>query len=216
MGASVQTARTQGRPQVPAPPRSRGTSPRGRLASGLVRCLLVAVLASCDGDRSDAAPLPTLTAVPVPSSFGPSASPSPSASPTPDEQAELLSQYRKFWLSLTPVSRMPAAQRRAALAPVAEDPALKSLLAGMQANDRAGEVFYGAHVPHPKPVPISPDGRTALVDDCQDSRHTGLADKSSLKPKTQGVARNHVSVTMKRSPGSSWKVAFVAYTKTPC
>lgn len=110
---------------------------------------------------------------------------------------------------------MPAAKRRAELAKLAVDPALKSLLAGMVTADRKGQVLYGANLPRPT-VKVAPDGGTALIDDCQDSSKAGVATKSTLKPVTAGVARNHVSVTMKRQAGDLWKVAFVSYTKTPC
>ncbi len=124
-------------------------------------------------------------------------------------------QYRKFWDSLTPISRMPAPERRAVLAQLAVDPALKSLLAGMTQADAKGEVFYGAAVPRPT-VRINPDATTALVDDCQDGAQAGIADKSTGEKKTVGVARNRVSVTMKKQPGELWKVAYVDYTKSPC
>ncbi len=81
--------------------------------------------------------------------------------------------------------------------------------------DAKRQVFYGADVPRPK-VRISPDGATALVDDCQDSTGAGIADRDTGKHLTVGVARNHVAVTMKRLLGDDWKVAFVSYTKTPC
>jgi hypothetical protein len=202
MSAASLTLRTRRRPIALV---RNVASSRRRDGRRIVGCFLVGVLTSC-GAHSAAQPGRAASSVPI-----------PSASPaTADDQTALLAQYRKFWSSLTPVSRMPAAERRAALAGLAVDPALKSLLKGMAANDAASEVFYGAHLPNPKPVPVSPDGSTALVDDCQDSTRTGLADKLTLKPKTRGVPKNHVNVTMKRSSGGVWKVAFVAYTKTPC
>jgi hypothetical protein len=145
----------------------------------------------------------------------PSTASAPTPSPTQDEQALLLDQYRKFWTLLTPVSRMPAGERQAQLLQVATDPALKSLLDGMRKADAKRQVFYGAGVPRPT-ARISPDGGTALVDDCQDGSKAGIADRDSGKRLTVGVARNHVMVTMKRQQGAIWKVAFIAYTKTPC
>ena len=110
---------------------------------------------------------------------------------------------------------MPAAARRAQLAKFTLDPELKSLVAGMSATDRKGQVYYGADRPRATQASISPDGTTAVVNDCQDSTHSGLASRASGEHLTVGVARNHVVVTMKKSSGV-WKVAFVAYTKTPC
>ena len=132
-----------------------------------------------------------------------------------DEQQTILGQYRKFWASLTAVSRMPATRRRAALAPFTTDPELKSLLAGMLATDAKGQVFYGADKPRASQASVAPDGHKAVVDDCQDSSAAGVARRSDFAPLTKGRSRNHVVVTMKK-PGDTWKVYFVAYTKTPC
>jgi hypothetical protein len=137
-------------------------------------------------------------------------------SPTPvDEQAALLLQYRKFWASLTSISNMPAEQRREALTQVAVDPALKSLLAGMDDADAKQQVLYGENIPRPT-VRIDPAATTALVDDCQDSSMAGVEERASGKRLTVGTARNRVSVTMKRQPGEPWKVAYVDYANSPC
>ena len=140
----------------------------------------------------------------------------PSSSPTPaDEQEALLAQYRKFWASLTSVSRMPAAQRRVVLAALAVDPALKSVLYGMSQADLKRQVLYGANLPRPR-VRINPDSTTALVDDCQDSSRAGVADRATGRRVTIGVTRNHVSATMKKKPGELWKIAFIDYAKSAC
>lgn len=175
-----------------------------RVASGLAGCLLLVGAAACNGGGSAAQPRASTSES------------SPVASPTPvDEQVALLAQYRKFWASLTPVSRMPAAQRRDVLAQLAVDPALKSLLAGMRNADAKGQVFYGADVPRPT-VRINPDATTALVNDCQDSSKAGIAEKATGKRLTVGTPRNRVSVTMKKKPGELWKVAYVDYAKSSC
>lgn len=206
MSASPSTPLARGRHELASAP--RGARRRPALVYALVGALGCG-LAGCASNADGAA---TSLPSPSPSRTAPS---TPPASPA-DSQAALLSQYRKFWASLTPISRLPETERRLALSELAVDPALRSLLKGMQANDSAGEVFYGAHVTHPEPVPISPDGKTALVDDCQDSTGTGLANRLTLKPKTRGVRNNHVNVTMKKSADGAWRVAFVAYTKSPC
>jgi hypothetical protein len=184
---------------------SGGDAARPRPRTLLVGSLLFAALAGCNGSgRVQVEPIAT------------GSSPSATGSATPvSEQQAILSQYRTFWSSLTSVSRMPAAQRRTALAAYAVDPELKSLLAGMARIDAKGQTFYGAHIPRATSASISPDGLTAVVNDCQDSTRTGLARRSDLAPLTKGVARNHVVVTVKRSAGA-WKIYFVSYTKTPC
>lgn len=179
---------------VPAPRRS---------ARVLAGSLLLAALAGCNhGSGVQLSPLSSTL-------------PNASSSPSPTEEAAVLGQYRTFWSSLTAVSRMPAGAREAALARYTVDPELRSLLAGMLATDRRGEVYYGADVPRASQASIAADGLTAVVNDCQDSTHSGVATRAGGQPLTAGVARNHVVVTMKKAAGL-WKVAFVAYTKTPC
>lgn len=179
------------------------------LAATSLRCACVGALLLGLAGCNDANGI----AVHAPATSSPTASPTPSSA---SEQQAILGQYRKFWSSLTSVSRMPASQRRAALTPFTMDPELKSLLAGMVATDRKDEVFYGAHMPRAEKASLSPDGSRAVIDDCQDSSRTGLARRSDLAPLTKGMIRNHVVVTMRRADNAVWKVYFVSYTKTPC
>ena len=184
---------------------SRDGSPVRRLMkSVLVGSLLLATAAGCNGNSKGVGIKPVATG----------STPSVTSSVTPSLQDQVLTQYRAFWAQLTPISRMPAPNRRAALAPYAIDPELKSLLAGFSKLDAKGQVLYGANKPRPV-VSISPDGATAVVNDCQDSTAAGAANRATSQPATKGVARNHVVVTMKRS-SVVWKVYFVSYSKTPC
>ncbi len=201
MGASPLQPASRRRRSVPR----RGPSLDGCRISALAACLLAGVLSSCNAQDTAAKAAPK-------GSTSIAASPAPT---TVDEQAALLLQYRKFWSSLTPVSRMPAAQRRDVLAELAVDPALKSLLAGMAEADAKKQVLYGENVPRPT-ARVNPDATTALVDDCQDSSSAGVADKQTDKRLTVGIPRNRVSVTMKKQPGGLWKVAYIDYANSPC
>jgi hypothetical protein len=199
-------ARNEARSDAAHTPMPKGSpsNPRTVRLSLVAAALFVGAVAGCnDSPRTNASPIVNsgTTARPTPSTTG--------------EQAAILSQYRLFWSSLTPVSRMPAAARRGELAKFTVDPELKSLLAGMLRTDQKGEAFYGAHIPRATSASPSADGLTAVVNDCQDSTKTGLARRSDLAPLTKGVLRNHVLVTMKKSAGI-WKVAFVSYSQTPC
>lgn len=206
MSASPHLPPTVGRDGGPGRA-SRETSGRHPQTRLLVRSVLpLVLLAGCSSDGPDVA-----TEAPSPTG-SPSVTATPSAS---SEQELVLGQYRKFWASLTAVSRMPAAERRAALAPYTVDPQLKSLLAGMAATDKKGQVFYGADKPRATQASISSDGARAVIDDCQDSTGAGVADLKSGKRLTFGSARNHVVVTMQRVD-SEWKVYFVSYTQKPC
>jgi hypothetical protein len=97
----------------------------------------------------------------------------------------------------------------------ATDPELSSLLRGMADADRKGQVFYGRDLLRTKLKSLSDSSGVAVVDDCMDSRGSGLADRKTGRELTAGVARNHAVTTMHRV-GSTWLVAFVSYTKTPC
>jgi hypothetical protein len=94
------------------------------------------------------------------------------------------------------------------------NPELSSVLTGMSKLDAKGEVLYGQNRPRPT-VKVSPNGLTAVVDDCQDSSQAGTANRRSMQPLNVGSERNHVVVTMKKA-SQDWKLAFVAYTTKPC
>lgn len=202
------------RPSKPVPAPRRAAVPM-RLRTGLlIGTVITGLLGGC---TDDAHPVVVRSSPPMTSPA--SAPPSSVSAPSPavlDEQQRALAQYQRFWSSLTPISKMLAAQRGARLAAVVINPELSSLVAGMSKNDQQGQVFYGAQVPHPRPLRVTPDGGTAVVDDCQDSSHTGLATRTTMTPVTVGVPHNHVVVTMKRASNDLWKIAFVSYTKTPC
>jgi hypothetical protein len=102
------------------------------------------------------------------------------------------------------------------LSPYTADPELKSLLHGMATADTKGQVFYGQDALRPRLLRLSVQQGVAVVDDCQDSSHSGLADRSTGRHLTVGVARNHVVVTMHRADDDRWRVAFVSYSRTKC
>lgn len=148
---------------------------------------------------------------------GASLSPSPSVAPTSSsDESTILAQYRSFWRELSSASTAAASARPTMLASYATDPALKSLIDGMRTADTRGEIFYGTNQPRPRIAQISIARGVALVDDCQDSSHAGIARKSTGKRITVGVARNHVVVTMHRAADTKWRVAFITYPKTSC
>ena len=205
MSASTQQPPAHG-PQGGLVRASRDDGPTRPIAKSLlVGSLLLATAVGCNGNSKGVGIKPPTT----------SPTPTVTATATRSVQDAILTQYRAFWAKLTPISRMPAADRRAALAMFTVDPELKSLLAGMAATDAKGQVFYGADLPRAASASVSPDGSRAVVDDCQDSSRAGNADRRSGQKLTVGVARNHVVTTMSRS-GDVWKVYFVSHTKTPC
>ncbi len=140
---------------------------------------------------------------------------SPSVDPA-QVSGDALMTYRAFWAALIPVSRLPARQRLSQLSVVAADPELSSLLRGMAAADRKGQAFYGRDLIRPKLVGHPGPNQSTVVDDCMDSRQSGLVDLKSGRKLTAGVARNHVVTTLHQTPDGGWRVVFVSYTSSPC
>jgi hypothetical protein len=201
MSASSLTPPTR-RPQAPAP---RGPSSRRGVTRSLVGFLLIGVTGCAGGSMSG----PT-TPSPVPASATPAGTPPPVG-----DEASILLQYEKFWADLATTSKLPADQRREALAKLTVDPQLTSVLKGLQELDRKGHVLYGVNKPRPK-VQIAADQKRAVVDDCQDSSAAGTAEAATGKRLTVGKPRNHVVVTMQKGLDGIWKMAFASYTKKPC
>lgn len=211
MSPSIVRPAQRHRHSEPMPAPRRSAAPRGRHSGLVVGAVIACLLSGCSAGST-----PTAVNAPPTAVGSPTASRSSTpARAVPDRQALLLAQYRAFWSSLAAVSRMPATKRRKVLSAVVIDPALRSALANMAELEARGQVLYGRNQPRPT-AKISPDGITAVVNDCQDSTHAGVATQRTLAPVTVGVARNHVVVTMKKVDGSAWKIAFISYTKTPC
>lgn len=211
-GGGVTIAPDSTRPS-PVRPAAKAPSgrPLGRSASAGILTAMVALVSACAAHAP--ASVGPLGPSPTPSLSAAAAVTSPSASSS--ERSLLLSQYNQFWSSLASVSRLDASRRRPALSATAVDPALKSIVAGMEELERKNEVLYGRDLTRPA-VQVTADGLTAVVNDCQDSSKAGAANRQSHLRLTAGVARNHVFVTMKKDNAATWKVAFVAYSRTPC
>jgi hypothetical protein len=193
---------------VPTPGQERHgrtVEPARSIAWFVAVAALVLGVVGCGGSKPTAEP-----------SSSPVATSAPTSPPlSPSAQQTILAQYAAFWAQLTPVSEAPAGQRKAMLAPYVVDPELSSLLRGMSAAASKGQVFYGRDKLRPRLTQLSDARGVAVVDDCQDSRGSGLAERSNGRKITAGVARNHVVTTMHRVNGR-WLVAFVSYTKTAC
>jgi len=140
------------------------------------------------------------------------------ASPNPTAVAETraLTQYTAFWSELTPASRAAPGKRLQMLSQVSGDPELASLLHGMAHADQLGQVFFGQDVPRPKIAVFSLPRGIAVIDDCADSRSTGLQDRKTGRHLTVGVSRNHIVATMHLGADGEWRVVFVTYPKTSC
>ncbi len=180
---------------------------RSAAATRLVGSLLVLAVASACSSGPAGGHLQVQASVP--------ALASPSIDPL-QVPGNALVTYRAFWAALIPVSRLPAGQRHSQLSVVAADPELSSLLRGMAAADRKGQAFYGRDLPSPKLVGHPGPNQSTVIDDCMDSRQSGLLDLKSGRKLTAGVARNHVVTTLHQPPDGGWRVVFVSHTSSPC
>jgi hypothetical protein len=85
----------------------------------------------------------------------------------------------------------------------------------MARGDQTGTVFYGQDRPRPSITELSTQQGLAVVRDCQDSSHSGNAERSTGRRLTVGVARHLVISTMHLADGT-WRVSFVSYENSPC
>lgn len=207
MAGSVSRVKT---PLAPGPAAARGhRSSTAASARSVARFIAIAAViagvAACGGSKPAAQPSTSPIAT----------SPPTTPASSPSVRQTILAQYDAFWAQLTPASKAPASQRKQMLASYTVDPELSSLLRGMSDAESKDQVFYGRDKLRPRLSQLSEQQGVAVVDDCQDSRGSGLADRSTGRKLTAGVARNHVVSTLHRVRGR-WLVAFVSYTKTSC
>lgn len=176
---------------------------------GLVALAIIASLAGCNsssGVDTSEGPEPGTTTPSTTATTTPAASPSASALP---EAEAILSQYRKFFASLTPLSKEPYAVRYPAMQKLAVDPELTTAMSGIAASQALGEVGYGSATVRPKITSIK--GVVAALTDCQDNSTVGRQKKASGKKVTVGRANQLAKVAMKRGADGIWRVATVEY-----
>jgi len=154
-------------------------------------------------DTSGGSPAPVATATPTTTA---TATPSARAFP---EQAAIVSQYRAFFASLTPLSKVTYAVRYPGMRKLAVDPELTRVMGGIAAAQAAGEVAYGDLVVRPAISSITRD--TAALTDCQDNSHHGRMKVATGKVVTVGRSNQLAKVTMRRGRDGVWRIATVEY-----
>lgn len=179
---------------------------RSRFLGGAAALAGVLVLSGCGRssqvDTSGGPPAPVATATPTRT-----ATPTPSTKALP-KQAAILSQYRAFFASLTPLSREKYAVRYPAMQKLV-DPELTRVMGGIAAANSAGEVYYG--VPESRPVITSIAGDSASLTDCQDTSRAGRIKQVTGKIVTVGGKNDFARITMKRGGDGTWRVATLEY-----
>jgi hypothetical protein len=186
------------------------------LCAALALALSAAVVAGCSSSGSSPQLGDPTSSTPAATTSAPSPTVSSSSPATGSVRSQILGQYDAFWKALPGASRASASHRRALLAKYSANPELTSLLAGMARQDREGKVIYGFDRPHAVVRTLAASQGVAVISDCQDSSHSGVARRSSGRHLTVGVKHNHVVSTMHLGRDDVWRVSFVAYPTTPC
>ena len=132
------------------------------------------------------------------------------------DRAAVDSAYRAFWPVLTSFDRKyREAEWKTVVARVAVDPQLSQAIAVARQQRRTGVRLYGQPRPRVPTVSLA-SGNRATVADCADFSHYGQADAKTGKPRTVGVARTAVRVTLAKGTDGLWRVADVAYPGGTC
>jgi hypothetical protein len=176
--------------------------------SVVVMCGAAVLLVGCDNADKRTTPPSPIGAPSAASPSQPITTVPPSASPNSVE-ATVLAAYTGFWRVLPEAAAATEdSGRLRILVPVTTDPEISQLISNLAAQRAAGKTLYGAALPRPAVPQV--DGDTASVADCQDASQSGVADVSTGRKETVGVARNPVRTTLKKR-GDVWKVATVEF-----
>lgn len=138
-------------------------------------------------------------------------------SSTPDgaDRAAVEAAYRGFWPVVASFAQLPDSRWQAALGQVATARQSALTISLTRTQRRNGIAVYGQPVPRAPQAVFSGPGR-AMVRDCADFSRTGQADAGTGRPKTVGVARNPVRVTLVRGSDGRWRVDEVEYPGGTC
>jgi hypothetical protein len=190
----------------------RGITPR--LAIAAVAFLAALVLGACSSGGS------TVNLPPKATPSGTAASPSLSPSPTSARQAAIAA-YLGFWTAGSQAERTAnAARARAILAPYVTTSYLKYMISSMRPYWRRHEVAWGRNIEHIKKVSIvtSTNGsKAAIVIDCQDASHSGLASARTGKVIRSTLGPRHADLYASMALVSGrWRVAHITFVGNSC
>lgn len=178
--------------------------PGGRRMS-LVAAVLLAALTGCDTADGGSNANPDLTAPTVTTA---------TTSEIADRDA-VVAAYDEYWVQTHEVPHQPLSTWRKAMAEVAVDPQLKTVLQGMRFARDVGITSYGSVTSRVSEVAVN--GKVATVVDCQDASNSGKADLKTGEKRTVGVARNSVRARLERDPtDGTWKVAQITFPGGDC
>jgi len=203
-------------PVGPAAPWFRLLQAQGPACRLAAAVLLTVVLAACSsGGNVNLPPKATPSSAAATSQPG-----SPSPSPTSARQA-VVAAYLGFWTAGSQAERAGnAAQARAILAPYVTASYLKYMISGMRPYWRRHEVAWGRNIEHIKKVSVvtSTNGsKAAIVVDCQDASHSGLASARTGKVIRSTLGPRHANLYASMALVSGrWRVAHIMFVGNSC
>ncbi len=145
---------------------------------------------------------------------------SPSAARSSSKQA-VIDAYMGFWHASNQADKTGnAARARAILAPYVASTYISYMITGMQSAWAKGEVSSGTSVEHIQSVVVATlesGEQTAVVRDCQDDSHSGLASAQTgaLLPGTEGSAEQELYTSMGLVNGH-WLIEQVTFVGDTC
>ncbi len=185
-----------------------------RLAIALAVLLLALVVGGCSSGGG------TVSLPPKATPTGTAASPSPSPSPTSARQA-VIAAYLAYWTAGSQAERSGNATRaRAILAPYVTASYLQYMISSMRPFWRRHEVAWGRNVEHIKKVTIATSTKgtkAAIVVDCQDASHSGLANASTGKVIRSTLGPKHANLYASMGlVNGRWRVAHITFVGNSC
>lgn len=203
-------------------PRRGGTrAARTRSAARNCRVLqLGAVAAASLAVVASAAACSSSTTAPAGRSTSPGGPtlPTTTTKPAPTTSSDLPAAeraYREFLDVDVSFARLPESRWQSELGRVATDPQLSFAIAVSRQQRRNGITLYGRTVPRSPKVTLA-GSRKATLRDCADFSHTGQADANTGSPKTVGVARTPLEVTLVKGSDKQWRVSAVEFLGGKC
>jgi hypothetical protein len=198
--------------------RRRVSSPVDHYHSAMLCCgaaglTVVASLAACGG-RTPYVNLPSKQ------SSAPAGA-SRSVAPATSAKQAVIDAYLAFWRASSLAENTDSATRaQAILAPYVISTYIKFMISGMQSAWAKGQVTWGASVEHIQSATVATlnsGEQTAVVRDCQDDSHSGLANAQTgaLVPGTLGSAEQELYTSMGLVNGH-WLIEQVTFVGDTC
>jgi predicted small lipoprotein YifL len=181
-----------------------------RAAAGLTAA---ASLAACGASTPS-------VSLPPKQSSAPAAAAASSVAPTSAKQA-VIDAYLAFWPASSQAEKTGSATKaQVVLAPYVASTYIGYMISGMQSAWAKGEVGWGTSVEHIESVivaTLNSGEQTAVVRDCQDDSHSGLASAQTgaLVPGTLGSAEQELYTSLGLVNGH-WLIEQVTFVGDTC